>query len=387
MRQESVSFLVLASLLLARPVTAQPEESPPPPAETVVEPKEDAQPDDRGADPAPATPIDEIVVTATKRRTSLLNTPVAVTALPGESLERQQVVDLKSVTPFIPNLQVGAHSDSAAVDVSLRGIVSTNRTELGDPAVAFHVDGFYSPRPQGATTLLYDLERIEVLRGPQGTLFGRNANAGVINVSTAKPDFKGPSASADLTGGNYSLLRVKGHLNAPLYDKLAVRGAMFVERRDGFIEFQEGSRVPTGASRYDNSDKSSFRVSALWEPIPELTVFLSGERFTDQGAGTIPVLSEPREGTELRSALVDSAGTLDLTNTTLRGQVDFQPLDWLTISYLGGWARMTRSNVSDNDVGFNADAGFQQEHRTESSTFLSHRTSCSSRPQTSSTLT
>ena len=124
-----------------------------------------------------------------------------MTALQSESLERQQVVDLKSVTALVPNLQIGAHSDSSAVDVSLRGIVSTNRTELGDPAVAFHVDGFYSPRPQGATTLLYDLERIEILRGPQGTLFGRNANAGVINVSTAKPQFDGTSATIDLTAG------------------------------------------------------------------------------------------------------------------------------------------------------------------------------------------
>ena len=370
MRQEPLRSVVLALFLFAHPAEAQTDEPPPPtaPAETVVEPAED---ESAAKQRNQNITIDEIIVTATKRETSLQDTPVAVTALPGESLERQQVVDLKSVTTFIPNLQVGAHSDSAAVDVALRGIVSTNRTELGDPAVAFHVDGFYSPRPQGATALLYDLERIEVLRGPQGTLFGRNANAGVINVSTAKPDFRGPSASADLTAGNFSLIRVKGHLNAPIYDKLAVRGAMYVEKRDGFIEFQEGSRVPTGASEYDNSDKTSFRVSARWQPLPELEFFASGEQFIDQGAGTIPVLITPREGTELRSALIDSAGTLDLKNTTFHGRIDFQPLDWLKVSYLGGYARMTRSNVSDFDVGFNSGNNFQQEHRTDSSTFLS----------------
>ena len=314
---------------------------------------------------------EEIVVTATKRETSLLKTPVAVTALPGESMERQQVVDLKSVTALVPNLQVGAHSDSAAVDVSLRGIVSTNRTELGDPAVAFHVDGFYSPRPQGATTLLYDLDRIEVLRGPQGTLFGRNANAGVINVSTAKPQFDSTSTSIDLTAGNFNLFRAKGHVNAPLASGLAVRAAAYLERRDGFIDFQDGSEVGAGSARYDNSKKTAFRLSGKWQPIESLQIFVSGEQFIDQGAGTIPVLTEPRAGTDLRSALVDSEGLLDLKNTTFHGRVDFSPVDWLTVSYLGGYARMTRKNVSDNDVGFNPDANFQQEHRTHDSTFLS----------------
>jgi iron complex outermembrane receptor protein len=315
--------------------------------------------------------IEEIIVTATKRETRLQETAVAVTALTDESLERQQVVDLKSVTALVPNLQIGAHSDSAAIDVSLRGIVSTNRTELGDPAVAFHVDGFYSPRPQGATTLLYDLERIEVLRGPQGTLFGRNANAGVINVSTAKPSFDASSASADMTVGDYDLFRIKGHLNAPISERFAIRGAVYADRRDGFIKFQPGSKVPVGADRYDNSDKTSYRLSALWEPLDNLRVFLSGEQFVDKGAGTIPVLIDPREGTKLRSALVDSAGELDMRNTTFHGRIDYKPVSWLELSYLGGYGRMTRRNVSDNDAGFNPGDNFQQEHRTEWSKFLS----------------
>ena len=255
--------------------------------------------------------------------------------------------------------------------MSLRGIVSTNRTELGDPAVAFHVNGFYSPRPQGATTLLYDLERIEVLRGPQGTLFGRNANAGVINVSTAKPNFVQSSGAIDLTRGNFDLYRIKGHVNAALDETFAVRAAAYLERRDGFIEFQDGSEVDAGSARYDNSDKTAFRLSARWQPLESIEIFVSGEQFIDQGAGTIPVLTDPRPGTELRSALVDSAGLLDLKNTTFHGRIDFTPVDWFQISYLGGWGRMSRTNTSDNDVGFNPQDRFQQEHRTHSSTFLS----------------
>ena len=411
MRQELLLSIILTSLFIARFASAQ-SEGPPPSSdkEAAVSATEEAQEQsskELASTETPPTPpppstgeneflllldeeeqeakpetdtnkknefvfaIEEIVITATKRETNLQDTPVAVTALTGDSLERQQVVDLKSVTTFIPNLQIGANSESAAVDLAMRGIVSTNRTELGDPAVAFHVDGFYSPRPQGATILLYDLERIEVLRGPQGTLFGRNANAGVVNVSTAKPDFSGASTSADLTVGDYNLLRAKGHLNAPIYDKLAIRGAVYVEKRDGFIDFQEGSRVPTGAAKYDNSDQVSFRVSGLWEPVPALKIFVSGEQFINQGAGKLPVLIEPREGTKLRSALIDSPGTLDLKNTTFHGRLDFKPLDWLHFSYLGGWARMTRSNVTDGDIGISPETHFQQETRTQASTFLS----------------
>src|SRR6476659_1308810 len=140
----------------------------------------------RAATPAATSPlVDEIIITAEKREETLQRSALAVTALASHSLERQQITDLKSVTTLIPNLQIGTSSTQAAFDLALRGIVSTNRTEVGDAAVAFHVDGFYSPRPQGATMLIYDLDRLEALRGPQGTLFGRKANAGVRNVITA----------------------------------------------------------------------------------------------------------------------------------------------------------------------------------------------------------
>src|SRR5689334_448872 len=166
--------------------------------------------DDMRARRAPVVPagpagVDEIIVTAEKREESLQRSALAVTALASHALERQQITDLKSVTTLIPNLQIGTSSTQAAFDLALRGIVSTNRTEVGDAAVAFHVDGFYSPRPQGATMLIYDLDRLEALRGPQGTLFGRNANAGVINVVSAKPVPGETFGALDLTLGNYDL--------------------------------------------------------------------------------------------------------------------------------------------------------------------------------------
>jgi len=224
----------------------------------------------RGADAAALpgdhpTAIDEITVTAEKRDQSLQRSALAVTALSSRVVERQQITDLKSVTTLIPNLQIGLSSTQAAVDLALRGIVSTNRTEVGDAAVAFHVDGFYSPRPQGATMLIYDLDRLEALRGPQGTLFGRNANAGVINVVTAKPELGETFGAIDVTLGSYDLRRLKGHLNVPLGETFALRGAAFVEQRDGYIRFLPGSNATASTPRYDDSDKVAARLSGQWE--------------------------------------------------------------------------------------------------------------------------
>src|SRR6185436_6501235 len=213
-----------------------------------------------------ATALDEIVVSAEKRDQALQHSALAVTALPSRVLERQQVSDLKSVTTLIPNLQIGLSSTQAAFDLALRGIVSTNRTEVGDAAVAFHVDGFYSPRPQGATIQLYDTDRLEALRGPQGTLFGRNANAGVINVVSAKPELDRTFGAMDVTFGNYDLTRVKGHFNVPIGSTLALRGAAFMEQREGYTAFLPGSNATGSTPRYDDSDKQAYRLSSLWEP-------------------------------------------------------------------------------------------------------------------------
>src|SRR5687767_2534697 len=148
--------------------------------------------------------LEQITVTATKRVTALQDTPIAVTAITGRELENAQVKDITTLQALVPNLFVEQHGDSGGIHVFMRGIGSTNHTELGDPAVAFHIDGVYSPRPQGATVLMYDLDRVEVLRGPQGTLFGRNATAGTVNIVTAQPRLRQSSGSGQLVFGDYN---------------------------------------------------------------------------------------------------------------------------------------------------------------------------------------
>ena len=150
------------------------------------------------------------------------------------------------------------------VHVYLRGVGSANHTELGDPAVAFHVDEVYSPRPQGATVLMYDVSSVEVLRGPQGTLFGRNSTAGTVNIVTAKPETDEFDAYADVTVGDYDRFGTRGMVNVPISETFALRAAVATENRDGFVDFQPRSSA-VGSRKYGAMDQEAVRVTALWE--------------------------------------------------------------------------------------------------------------------------
>ena len=129
--------------------------------------------------------MEELIVTATKRETDLMKTPVAVSAVSQQQLTDLAVSNITDLGDLVPNMQVGSSPSDSGVQVTVRGITSNNFTELGDPTVAIHVDGMYSPRPQAGLALLHDVARVEILRGPQGTLFGRNSTSGSINIITS----------------------------------------------------------------------------------------------------------------------------------------------------------------------------------------------------------
>jgi len=313
--------------------------------------------------------VAELVVTATRRETLLQDTPIAVSAFSQETMDRAHVDDLASLQSLVPNLTVEQHGDSGGVHVYLRGIGSANHTELGDPAVSFHVDSVYSPRPQGATVLMYDVSHVEVLRGPQGTLFGRNSTAGSVNVVTAKPRLDDFSGAVSVSVGDYNAIGTRAYVNIPISETFAVRLAAATEKHQGYVDFQPRSPA-VFSDRYNDQDQYSFRLTALWEPSEALTVTGAVEYFKDQGSGNIALLQTPRPGTKRYSALVDTPGFLDQDNLAYRLRVDWRPADWVELSYIGGLNKMSRRNASDNDAG--ATPGFKQEHRTDNSSFDSY---------------
>jgi len=187
--------------------------------------------------------IDEIVVTAQRRVESAQDVPVALTVLTTDDLETKQIDDTLDLQAFVPNLNLGTNTGTAnAARIFLRGVGEDESRGAVEPAVGTYVDGVYYGRLVGSLLDLVDLEQIEVLRGPQGTLYGRNSNGGAIKITTVKPQTDAFGGNARFTYGNYNRLDAKGTINLPIGENTAVRVSGLYKTRDGFFDIN-----PTGA--------------------------------------------------------------------------------------------------------------------------------------------
>jgi iron complex outermembrane receptor protein len=206
---------------------------------------------------AAAGGLQEVVVTAQHRLESLQKSSLAITAIEPSQVTSSNLTQPEGLSRLVPNLQVGQFTYSR---VYLRGIGDNTANVLSQSAVAMNVDGVNVARTSQIGGNFYDVSRIEVLKGPQGTLYGRNAAAGVINIITNAP---GPELGGDLTVnfGNYNLRRVQGAVNVPLKDNLAVRAAFNVVDRDGYL--QDG---------YDDDKQQSGRIRVGWDPTDDLKI-------------------------------------------------------------------------------------------------------------------
>jgi iron complex outermembrane receptor protein len=325
--------------------------------------------------------LEEIVVTATRMETDLMSTSIAVSAFSQEQLTREGIRDIRDASDLVPNFDVAFSPSDSGVQLTMRGINSNNFTEIGDPSVAFHVDGVYSPRPQGATALMFDLERLEVMRGPQGTLFGRNSAAGSVNVITAKPSTDGVYATFGAEVGNRSQMNALGTLNVPIGDNFAVRGNFFIEQRDGFADQGSGTKdlegignsgpdgIPDMDQRrnhavsedeyYGNSDRWAARLSAMWFPTDTLDWRVSFETAQDNSAGW-PIAPNCEANPDLcryNGGGIDYVdpnipGYLDLQMDAVRSHINWGFTDDLTLVYNFGWALQERVQEWDGDMGW-----------------------------------
>ena len=205
-----------------------------------------------------AQKLEEVVVTASKVEASIQDTPIAVTAFTQEALDSQLINDSSAMQFSVPNLTQTKGNFSGG-DIRIRGIGSGAVGSFGDSGVGIHVNGIYQVATRIFETQFLDMERVEVLRGPQGTLYGRNTTGGVINLITAKADPTEFSASLDGTVGNYGANQGRFHVNAPLSDTLAFRAAGMMLNRDGFTE-----NVFTG-NDVDDRSLWSGRLSFTWD--------------------------------------------------------------------------------------------------------------------------
>lgn len=187
--------------------------------------------------------LSTVTVTATQRTESLQDVPIAVTALDPETLERAGVADVTSLDSVAPSFNMNSSdTTSGGTTLRIRGIGTTGNNIGLESSVGVFLDGVYLSRPGVALTDLMDLEQLEVLRGPQGTLFGRNTSAGALNIKTKKPNTEEFEAFGNVTIGNYNLVNVQGGINIPLVeDKFAVRLSASNRTQDGFVEGLNGA--------------------------------------------------------------------------------------------------------------------------------------------------
>jgi iron complex outermembrane recepter protein len=226
---------------------------------------------------ASETRLQEVVVTAEKVSQDLEKAPVAVTAISGEKLTALGVKSTIDLTAIVPNFTALPNANGSTV--AIRGVVSTNQSVNGTSEVSYSEDGVGLVDMRDAFDGMYDIDRVEVLRGPQGTLYGANANAGGINVITNKPDLTGASAYGSIGFGNYSAFSTSGALNMPISDTLGMRFAADDERHAGYIH------LTTNDSRFDDQDFIGGRVHLLWKPSGAFSALLTYESIHNGGAG------------------------------------------------------------------------------------------------------
>lgn len=221
----------------------------------------------------------EVVVTANKRTTLASKTPLALTVVDGDELKSQGVIDARTIQEVSPGVQIT--QESGRLQVNIRGVMSINATERGDPSNAFNIDGMYVGRPEAQFASFLDVERVEVLRGPQGTLYGRNATGGAVNVISNKPGNKlGGKVSVEL--GNYGARRGEVAVDVPVNEQFKLRVAANANKRDSVFS------GPAGIGLEDQDDMAA-RLHGLLTLSKDTSLLLTAEHSRINSNGFTPV--------------------------------------------------------------------------------------------------
>lgn len=236
--------------------------------------------------------IEEIVVTARKVSENIQDTPISITAFSAKALEARNVDGLSGLSDFTPNLTINTSSafsgSSQTASVFIRGIGQTDFTLNTDPGVGTYVDGVYISRAVGGLLDLGDVERVEILRGPQGTLFGKNTIGGAINITTRAPEFE-TSGNVSALYGSDNWYKISGNITGPISEKIAAKLFARYEKRDGYV-----LRTTDGLLQ-GNKNSFDIRGALLFKPTDGLKIQINGDytRSRENGAPLVPIAINP----------------------------------------------------------------------------------------------
>ncbi|RED17165.1 TonB-dependent receptor [Parasphingopyxis lamellibrachiae] len=244
-----------------------------------------------------------IVVIAQGREQRLQDVPIAVSAVNAESLQNSGANDIRQLNQLAPSLLVSSTGNEANGSARIRGIGTVGDNPGLESSVAVFIDGVYRSRSGAGLNELGPIERVEVLRGPQGTLFGRNASAGLINIVTAGPSFDLEGYAA-ATYGNFDTIRLEGGINFPIGSTVAARVDGVYLERDGFYN----DRINGGS--VNDQDRYLLRAQALWEATPELSIRIIGDYSNkdEECCAAVFVTPEMTPGATQNAALNPFAG-------------------------------------------------------------------------------
>jgi iron complex outermembrane receptor protein len=264
---------------------------------------------------ASSAPMQEIVVTATKRSESVEKIPEAISVIGGNDLKTEGINSVSDLQNVAPGVNIGR--DVFGVNINIRGVTTTDTTSKGEQGIAYNVDGIFIGRPREQGLALFDIDRIEVLRGPQGTLYGKSSTGGAINIITNKPTLDVESVSGRIEFGNYDTKRGELAVNLPIGDTLAFRASGNFNQRAGYLNPIDGTEAngfyttARGQPSKNDEDDRTGRFALLWQPITDFTarvtatlghvggvgpgtaVYDNLNAYNDRGSGASGVLPNP----------------------------------------------------------------------------------------------
>ena len=302
--------------------------------------------------------IEEIVVTSSKRESTLQEIPIAVSVIQASDLQESRVLDVKDLQFLVPSLRVTQLQTSGNTNFLIRGFGNGANNAGIEPSVGVFIDGVYRSRSASALNDLPNLERIEVLRGPQSTLFGKNASAGVISVITAKPTMDGYTGSAALTVGEDSQVIVSGDVSGPLSDTVGFSLSASVNQRDGYYENLAGGDElgeqdrwgVRGQLLFQPSDDLEFRFIADYEELDEACCGVAnlqngptGAAIQALGGNLVPEQPFAYEG------YYDFTPVNEFDNGGVSLQIDYNVNDSMTLTSITSFRNLDRFDNSDVD--------------------------------------
>lgn len=330
------------------------------------------------AEESPAFGMEEVVVTARRRTENLRDVPLAVTALSGIDLDNRGATDITEIAQIVPSVTLEAsRATNSTLTAFIRGVGQQDPLAGFEQGVALYLDDVYLARPQGALLDIYDVERIEILRGPQGTLYGRNAVGGAIKYVTRRLDDEF-SARVKTQLGSFNQRNLIATVSSPISDSFRVGATVASMQRDGY-----GDNKTTGDDNYDK-DILAYRLSAEFEPTPELLVRFAYD-YTDDDSSPVagyrpfpggvngdPVLSDVRDTTAGASEAITTAGINGNNNVESQGvvlSVEWSLSDTLTLKSITAKREDDTQSVIDFDslpsLDFDAPVIYENEQTSQ----------------------